>query len=229
MFLDVLVVLSSRNVQGTWAFMSIAALLGDDFKHILKDDMESFFYVILYASILWLPHREVNNIKRRMSKFFDEYDLVKGKAEGGASKYTNRALGNFVHSWGFKNQTLGDWFGEVLELQRPVGEEINWTPEALYDVWTSIDERGLPNDDRSDNLVPKLSKGRPKPSKDQAQQDTYTPNPVEQKTILEGECDSPSEKRRASSKRSAEDAELIGRTADLNKRLCNARCLVVES
>ena len=94
---------------------------------------------------------------------------------------------------------------------------------------SSIDERGLPNDDRSDNLVSKLLKDRPKPSKVQTQQDTHAPNPVEQKTILEGECDSPSEERRTSSKRSAEDADLNERTADLNKRQRNARCLAVES
>ena len=53
------------RIQGTWAFMSINVLQsGTEYKHKFQDDMESFFYVVLYASIRWLQHTFTGDLAR---------------------------------------------------------------------------------------------------------------------------------------------------------------------
>ena len=138
--------------KGTWAFMSIASLFREKFKHRFQDDMESFYYVILYASVLWLPHKEIDDIERRISKFFHEYELFDGKAEGGSAKLSNSYRETFYRVWDFENRSLRLWLEKVLELQRPWDEPPNWTPQALYDQWKVIIDENLPEDDRIDHL-----------------------------------------------------------------------------
>ena len=50
-------------MQGTWAFMSYFSLSEDDFRHSFQDDMESFYWIVLYAAILWLPHKKFDDIE----------------------------------------------------------------------------------------------------------------------------------------------------------------------
>ena len=97
-----------------------------------------------------------------MSKFFDEHGYNNGKAEGGPHKLQDLTSGKFYKTWNFKNEALRMWFSGVLALRRPVPEPLNWTPEALYNLWRSVDEKELPLDDRKDHLsmTKKSKKGK---------------------------------------------------------------------
>lgn len=73
--------------QGTWQFMSIKNLTGKkDFRHSFLDDMESFFYVVLYAAALWLRHNHVDDLGQLMAIFFNEYRFSLGEKKGGSRK-----------------------------------------------------------------------------------------------------------------------------------------------
>lgn len=132
--------------------MSIDSLLKADFKHRFQDDMESFYYVVLYSSALWLPHEESDNDKEHISKFFDEHEVFNGRLEGGTLKFLNRKLGKFETSWGFKNELLREWLTRVRQLQLPYQTQPNWNPTSLHNVWLSIDRSNLPTDDRKEHI-----------------------------------------------------------------------------
>lgn len=150
--------------QATWAFASIKALLSaPDFKYSLQDDLESFYYIILYASILWLPHKELEtkDTEYRMKRFFGDYHEQNGHMTGGRSKFHNQSYGTFSKQWKFYNKALNSWLKYVLALQKPENVE-NWTPMALHNIWKDIDENDLPLDDRVDNLTQNTKRGKKK-------------------------------------------------------------------
>lgn len=193
--------------------MSIASLMDEDFKHKFKDDMESFYYVIIYASVLWLPHKEVDDVERRVSRFFDEYEVNNGKAEGGMVKMSNLYSGAFHRIWNFRNSSLQQWLTRVLEIQWPYGELEDWTPEALSNQWKITDEEDLPEDDRIDHIsMIRMEKDRlallqsSNRAIDKLEQSGHT-------------LDVPEKISPLSSKRSAEDAKLEERS-DSSKRQC---------
>lgn len=133
--------------------MSINSLeANEDFKHRFQDDMESFYYMVLYASVRWLPHGKLDEIKERISKFFDENEAYRGKFEGGHQKFSNRERGRFETFWGFENEFLREWLKRVRKLQLPAQNQPSWTPRMLHDIWKSIDEEDLAKDDRKDHL-----------------------------------------------------------------------------
>lgn len=53
-------------------------------KYRFQDDMESFYYIILYASILLLPHEQIDDIED-----LDEYRKYRGGSHGGTTKESN--------------------------------------------------------------------------------------------------------------------------------------------
>lgn len=181
--------------------MSIAALRGKNFKHTFQDDMESFYYVILYSSVLWLPHKEVHNLELHVSKFFDEYSEDRGKVTGGIGKISDRAMGTFYEVWEFKNDSLKCWLEEVRTLQEACrrGAQPKWTPEALHRQWKMTDEDNLPVDDRIDHRLAKLTEHMREEK----------PNIRDAATIASVSC--------SSSKRSTKEASFDERS-DSNKR-----------
>ncbi|KAI0629397.1 hypothetical protein C8Q77DRAFT_285190 [Trametes polyzona] len=71
---------------GTWQFMSASALRDTNKRIIVQDDMESFFHVLLYLAIRYLPHN-CPNVGDFISKFFDGYEEVAGVYYGGHYKF----------------------------------------------------------------------------------------------------------------------------------------------
>lgn len=137
--------------------MSIKVLSGSsDLRHSLQDDMESFFYVVLYASIRWLPHDYIDNLAKEIRIYFGDCQEQNGIIVGGAVKMINLAHRSFFKMFEWRNSHLRDWIYGVLSLQF---QEINnqglpiWTPERLYDLWVSIDNSNLPMQDRFDHIV----------------------------------------------------------------------------
>lgn len=205
--------------------MSIASLFGrKDFNHRFQDDMESFFYVILYASVLWLPHKPVDDIGKHVSLFFDECNDHNGRPRGGSLKNSNRCSSTFYEIWEFENDSLKRWLEIVRDLQWPtrMGEQPEWTPKALYDQWKSTDEENLPLNDRVDHLVaeqPKECEQKPETA------DLNTTEPSENSIPPGYGLRSSNIASRSSSKRSANDAGFEGQS-ESSKRQRHSGCLV---
>ncbi|KAF7439790.1 hypothetical protein PC9H_000126 [Pleurotus ostreatus] len=68
---------------GTWAFMSIAMLKRERRPHGVCDDLESFFWVILYYSLSYLPHNRVKDLDSIIQVIFEQYDW---SHKGGSGK-----------------------------------------------------------------------------------------------------------------------------------------------
>ncbi|KAF7439743.1 hypothetical protein PC9H_000079 [Pleurotus ostreatus] len=57
---------------GTWAFMSIALLQATGRRHTVSDDLESFFWVVLYYSLVYLTHNKVKRLPRIIKNIFEQ-------------------------------------------------------------------------------------------------------------------------------------------------------------
>ncbi|KDQ32581.1 hypothetical protein PLEOSDRAFT_1032153, partial [Pleurotus ostreatus PC15] len=72
---------------GTWAFMSIDLLRGERRPHKVSDDLESFFWVVLYYSLLYLPHNKVGKLDDVVPAIFEQYTFFGlGETKGGNGK-----------------------------------------------------------------------------------------------------------------------------------------------
>ncbi|KAG9226998.1 hypothetical protein CCMSSC00406_0008970 [Pleurotus cornucopiae] len=80
---------------GTWAFMSIDLLLGERRPHQISDDLESFFWVVLYYGLLYLPHNKVDNLYEIITAVFEQYTYY-GEAKGGSGKDTMVMNGHYI-------------------------------------------------------------------------------------------------------------------------------------
>lgn len=118
--------------------------------------MESFFYVVLYAGIRWLPHDFSGDLTREMKLFFDNCYESSGMVVGGALKRNNIFDEFFVDLFEWENEHLENWIKGVLLLQQL---EINnqdaptWTAERLHRLWLRIDESISPEDDRFEHPI----------------------------------------------------------------------------
>ncbi|KAF4607802.1 hypothetical protein EYR40_000137 [Pleurotus pulmonarius] len=73
----------SHERTGTWAFMSIDMLKRERRPHGVCDDLESFFWVILYYSLSYLPHNRVKDLDFVIQVIFEQYDW---SHKGGSGK-----------------------------------------------------------------------------------------------------------------------------------------------
>ncbi|KAL4261957.1 Fungal-type protein kinase domain-containing protein [Pleurotus pulmonarius] len=74
---------------GTWAFMSIAMLQATGRRHSVSDDLESFFWVALYYSLVYLPHNKLAKLPKIIKTIFEQYeegDAEDEEATGGKGK-----------------------------------------------------------------------------------------------------------------------------------------------
>lgn len=133
--------------------MSINSLGGNEkFRHCFQDDMESFFHVVLYASIRWLAHNRLEDLEHRLSQFFNESRVIGGKTRGGYMKLANVVYGIFLDDFKWDNAHLAEWIGACLTLQKQALENrTKWTPESLFELWLCTDSKDLPNDDRHEH------------------------------------------------------------------------------
>ncbi|KAF9494291.1 hypothetical protein BDN71DRAFT_1496586 [Pleurotus eryngii] len=84
---------------GTWAFMSIDLLSGKKCLHKVSDDMESFFWVILYYSLLYLPHNKAGELTEIIPAVFEQY-TYSTQAKGGDGKIAVVARGKYIGAEG---------------------------------------------------------------------------------------------------------------------------------
>ncbi|KDQ28303.1 hypothetical protein PLEOSDRAFT_1009535, partial [Pleurotus ostreatus PC15] len=73
---------------GTWPFMSIGLLLNPHKQHTTRDDLESFFWVVLYYGLRYVPHTLVKRVQSVMAEIFDYHNFshLDQKARGGYAK-----------------------------------------------------------------------------------------------------------------------------------------------
>ncbi|OBZ73785.1 hypothetical protein A0H81_06420 [Grifola frondosa] len=81
---------------GTWQFMSSAILDDKARRPMIEDELESFFYVLVYYSVRYLGHNSTD-VASFMLDFFDSYSFTNGEYSCGQGK--RRALENAVLKW----------------------------------------------------------------------------------------------------------------------------------
>lgn len=93
---------------GAWQFMSAYLLSDPDKIHNLQDDMESFFHVILYLALRFLPHNKENLISMIMNQVFDSCFVEDGITLGGRGKFLlQKYIGRDFKM--VNNRPLDDW------------------------------------------------------------------------------------------------------------------------
>lgn len=187
--------------------MSLRMLRGrDGFRHSFHDDMESFFYVVLYAAVRWLAHNDVEDLGDLMTYFFNEFRESRGKAVGGTRKGQNIIDLTFVGEFVWRCAAFAEWISTVLDLQKLAYlDRVDCDAAKLSEVWEAIDAKDLPNDDRQ---VHPLS--LPDGSTEEEELSNCSSSSLASSAH--------SSQRSSGSKRSAEMAELTGKT-ECNKRL----------
>ena len=202
--------------------MSIKNLTGSkNFRHSFSDDIESFFYVVLYAASLWLAHDYVRDLGWLMDGYFNESRFSFGATRGGSRKATNLLYNNFVNEFHWSGGIL-EWFLAILALLKVAivdGPDCN--PEKFAEIWEAILEKDLPNDDRQvhrmdlpddvseeEELMFSSDVASSKPEQSENEEDEREQSESEQ-----------SERVSTGSKRSADMAVLEEDLGNTNKRL----------
>ena len=120
--------------------MSAQALNAEDdsFKHTIADELEGLFYVLMYASLLWLKHNKTTKFGEWMFRFFEDVTEINGRDSGGTTKQvyiTNPA--NFTKLFKF-DEPIQSWFAamyKALETTAPISREFNvplaWTRQLF--------------------------------------------------------------------------------------------------
>lgn len=73
------------HLQGTWQFMSVALLLKDTKVVEIPDELESFFWVLIYYAVRYLPSN-VKDVGNWLEDHFDTFSFDEGKYVCGTKK-----------------------------------------------------------------------------------------------------------------------------------------------
>ncbi|KAI0662094.1 hypothetical protein C8Q70DRAFT_909941 [Cubamyces menziesii] len=152
-----------RARTGTWRFMSTKILEYPERGHTLQDDMESLLYVVLYCSLLYLPHdRNPENLHTFIYNFFDSSSFGFGKLHGGDAKLANAYTRNWIQRVKFNSENITDWLNTVMNYHFPPRNlrrewADRWSnPDYLDTFWgTFLEKRELEQDDAVRNEVEK--------------------------------------------------------------------------
>lgn len=127
------------------------------YKHGLRDDMESLYYVVLYSGIRWLPHNHVAGLGEKIKGFFFDY-LVDGvETVGGGEKSKNVKNGRFTESFKWEDNATLLWMAQAWGLQNiqfkaGVKKRI-WTPVNFMSVWTDALKLNPPKANRFEHVI----------------------------------------------------------------------------
>ncbi|PIL33397.1 hypothetical protein GSI_04018 [Ganoderma sinense ZZ0214-1] len=72
---------------GTWQFTSVHALTNFSRIMTVSDDLESFFHVLLYFAIRFLPHNATAVVRELLYHYFDEYTNGRPGQTSGSTKF----------------------------------------------------------------------------------------------------------------------------------------------
>ena len=107
----------------------------------LEDDMESLLYVILYCSLLWLPHNlSKRDLALMVRMMFEDRTWLVDQYHGGEGKTANAFNRRYTKMVTFK-EPLHDWLQTVMDYHSPrihLREEYRgyWSdPDHLESFW----------------------------------------------------------------------------------------------
>jgi len=107
---------AKADLQGTWQFISTRLLQCPGSKHTLSDDLESHFFVLMWAALHWVEHDKAREIN--MELIFDQQQpLLHGIVGGGLGKVsmylTDQAE---LHHVKFSCDPFNELFWDLWEL-----------------------------------------------------------------------------------------------------------------
>ena len=166
--------------QGTWQFKSARNLDRPDVPVLIADELESFFHVLLYNAVHFLPHN-YESVRAFVAQYFDGYDIdMEGNYSCPALKRTTMERGlletakerirlRFHYVDGPPSHPLNKIIGRLLVLFAARYTVINsnitqkrYEPQPGYQDRGTIPEAFSFEVDRDGNLVSPTRKVRPK-------------------------------------------------------------------
>ncbi|KAI0366927.1 hypothetical protein BV20DRAFT_618198 [Pilatotrama ljubarskyi] len=149
----------------TWQFLS--ANLGQGaLIHRIQDDMESLYYVVLYCSLLYLPHAlspaRLIYIMTQMFDWRNEFD--ENLRVGGSGKLADVWYGFYTKSIPWGCPAVSTWMSGVRErIEDHYAQSKTmpgcmglWSPDAFAAFWDTFFDTppgcDLPDDDRRDHV-----------------------------------------------------------------------------
>lgn len=120
--------------------MSIKLLApnGQQQRPTVKDDMESLLYVILYCSLLWLPHNlSKKELANAIFEMFDKRAWLVDDFYGGEGKILNATDRQYTQSIMFQ-EPFREWLQTVMDYHSPATGlyEGHWpNPDQLDSFW----------------------------------------------------------------------------------------------
>ncbi|TFK89719.1 hypothetical protein K466DRAFT_597544 [Polyporus arcularius HHB13444] len=130
---------------GTWLFMSWNMLVhtGPKTQQTLRDDMESLLYVVLYCSLLWLPHSlSKESLADIIYAMFEAHTTYGDIQAGGDGKIINAHHRSYTDRIKFA-PALNEWLNTVMDynLPREIEDEDEDEDEAEVSVNVANEEQ----------------------------------------------------------------------------------------
>ena len=129
--------------------------MGNGHVHSLKDDLESFIYVILYAALRWLPVESSDTLHWWITSFFSA-PRANGKGGGGDFKAMNAVFRRYTSDLcSTMSPCVVGWLRAAMDLHYK-----NGMPNPLWDdgeelkkMWEEVLAKDLPSNDRVENQI----------------------------------------------------------------------------
>ena len=155
--------------KGTPAFMSIdvANVKRRPHVHSLEDDLESILYVVLYCTLRWLPvHSSTSGLDWWLTQFFGDspgWPPASAKRLNALTRCHTETLEGRDNAGG---QAVLDWMNATMDLHYfTTGGSSNPGPnplwkdgEALGIMWKEALANDLPDNDRTENSTPNITR-----------------------------------------------------------------------
>ncbi|KAF9650768.1 hypothetical protein BDM02DRAFT_3185084 [Thelephora ganbajun] len=135
--------------------MSFKALNARGHVHGLKDDLESFIYIVLYGALRWLPVKSPFGLNSWLTKFFSA-PRPNRIGDGADAKTTNALERKYTSSLSSTQSTqVIEWLNAAMDLHYNGVANPLWDDgKALREMWERFLMRELPSNDRCVNPVP---------------------------------------------------------------------------
>lgn len=135
--------------------MSFKALNSQRHMHSLKDDLESFIYVILFASLRWLPVQPKPKLDWWLTTYFGAPN-PDGSYGGADSKCSNALTRKYTRGLRTKESPhILEWLNNAMDLHYKDGvPNPAWDDgKALGNMWRDFLATDLPHADRCVNVA----------------------------------------------------------------------------
>ncbi|KAF9644190.1 hypothetical protein BDM02DRAFT_3122282, partial [Thelephora ganbajun] len=154
------VALRGNVLVGTPAFMSFKALKVQGHVHGLKDDLESFIYIVLYGALRWLPVKSPFGLGSWLTGFFSAPHPNR-IGDGAVVKFMNALERTYTSSLSSTQSTqVIEWLNAAMDLHYNGVANPLWDDgKALRKMWERFLARELPSNDRCVNSVPGMKIG----------------------------------------------------------------------